>query len=266
MTYLSFLVLLLLPPLSLALAAVLLETRRGRGLTALETGAIWAHVALAVVYTTPWDNYLVATGVWTYAPTRVLGLTLGWVPLEEYLFFVLQTLLTGLLVVWLARRRPVIAHGKARGGLNLAPALVLVAVWAVSVFVLVAGWKPGTYLSLELVWALLPIALQLAVGADVLWRRRWAVLLALLPVTLYLCVADRLAIRAGVWTIAPAYSLNVFLGGLPFEEAVFFLVTNTLVVFGITLALAPETRARWEQLRAAVRPGEKSNSKGFQNP
>ncbi len=56
---------------------------------------------LAVIYTTPLDNYLVATRVWYYDPRLVLNVQLGFVPLEEYLFFVLQTLLTGLFVFWL---------------------------------------------------------------------------------------------------------------------------------------------------------------------
>lgn len=46
----------------------------------------------AVVWTTPWDNYLVAHGVWKYDPTKVWNVILGYVPLEEYLFFVLQSL------------------------------------------------------------------------------------------------------------------------------------------------------------------------------
>ena len=51
---------------------------------------------VAVLYTTPWDNYLVATGVWWYDPHLVAGLVLGWVPIEEYTFFILQTLAMGL--------------------------------------------------------------------------------------------------------------------------------------------------------------------------
>jgi lycopene beta-cyclase len=58
---------------------------------------------IAVVYTTPWDNYLVASRVWYYNPALVLGLPLGHVPIEEYAFFVLQSFLTGLFVFWLWR-------------------------------------------------------------------------------------------------------------------------------------------------------------------
>jgi len=61
-------------------------------------------ILVAVIYTTPWDNYLVATRVWYYDPLLVLNVILGYVPLEEYLFFVLQTLLAGLFALWLWRR------------------------------------------------------------------------------------------------------------------------------------------------------------------
>jgi putative membrane protein len=119
---------------------------------------------------------------------------------------------------------------------------------------LASGWDPGTYLGLELAWALPPIALQLIVGADVLWRHRRRVATAVLGLTLYLAAADFLAIGAGVWTIDPAQSLNLFLGGeLPVEELVFFLLTNTLVICGLTLSLDPVTWQRWEQLRASLR-------------
>src|SRR5512141_2555047 len=66
--------------------------------------AVIATTIAALVYTTPWDNYLVATRVWYYDPARVLGVTIGWVPIEEYTFFVLQTLLTGLWLLWLVGR------------------------------------------------------------------------------------------------------------------------------------------------------------------
>ena len=52
--------------------------------------------ALALLYTTPWDNYLVYKGIWTYPSDRV-AISIGYVPLEEYSFFVLQTMIT---VLW----------------------------------------------------------------------------------------------------------------------------------------------------------------------
>jgi lycopene cyclase domain-containing protein len=259
MTYLSFLGLFLVLPLLAVAVLTAFDLRRRRlspGSRAVRPAliALLVHVALAVVYTTPWDNYLVATRVWWYDPARVLGLTLGWVPLEEYLFFILQPLLSGLILFALARRLQLPRFQPSRT-LRLGAVLAVLATWLAAVLILAAGWQPGTYLGLELAWALPPFALQLAVGADVLWRHRRRVLASILGLTTYLAAADFLAIGVGVWTIDPAQSLNLYLGGvLPVEEMVFFLLTNTLVVCGLTLALDPVVWRRWEQVKAALRP------------
>lgn len=58
---------------------------------------------LLVVYlaTAPWDNAAVKHGLWDFPEGKTWGIRLGYLPLEEYLFFGLQTLLTGL---WAGRR------------------------------------------------------------------------------------------------------------------------------------------------------------------
>jgi lycopene cyclase domain-containing protein len=205
---------------------------------------------IAVIYTTPWDNYLVATRVWWYDPELVTGLTLGWVPIEEYTFFVVQPILGGLWLWFLARRlTQQVGAESFRSGLRWQVPLLLLIVWGTAVAVLAAGWQPGTYLALELGWALPPIMLQLTFGADILWRYRRIVLLSLVPLTLFLSGADALAIGFGTWTISPEQSLGVLLGGvLPIEEFVFFLLTNILITFGLTLLWAEESHERIQQL------------------
>lgn len=254
MTYFGFLALFLGIPILALAAAAWLDGWHGRRLAPAlgahgPAAVILLHVVIALLYTTPWDNYLVATSVWWYEPELVTGVTLGWVPLEEYVFFVVQPILTGLWLLFSYRRLSTAAGGRplrARPGVRRGAVLVAGAVWLASVGVLVAGWRPGTYLGLELGWALPPIMLQLIFGADILWHHRRLVLTALLPPTLYLAAADAVAIGAGTWTIDPAQSLGVYLGGvLPLEEFVFFLLTNTLIVFGVTLALSRES---WQRL------------------
>ena len=244
MTYFGFIVRFLLVPLVLLGALALWDLRRGKRLIwRLNDGLEWAALAVlgavALLYTTPWDNYLVATRTWWYDPALVIGITLGWVPVEEYLFFVLQTLVTGLWLLYLARRLPV------GGGFYPHPrrlrwvlAAFVGLLWLSAVIALVASWRPGNYLGLQLVWGLPPLILQLAFGADILWRYRRLVLLAWLPPTLYLCIADALAISSGTWTVNPARSLNLYLAGyLPVEEFTFFLLTNLLIVLGMILFL-----------------------------
>ncbi len=260
MTYLTFLLYFLVLPILLLSLLLLRDRRGGRALPNTLRGwpawaALLAHTLVALAYTTPWDNYLVATGVWFYDPALVLGVTFGWVPLEEYLFFILQPVLIGLWLLWLGRRLPPPREPLLSQGLALrvgATALLAVA-WLTAGALLLLGWRPGTYLALELVWALPPLALQFATGADILWRHRRLVAATLLPAVLYLCLSDALAIGHGTWTIAPGQSLALLIGGLPIEEIIFFGLTSSLLVFGMVLALAPETQARMAPVLTRLR-------------
>ena len=98
MSYSLFLIIFVCVPL-----AILVYLTRGQLTRRIVLGLLVILLA-AVIYTTPWDNYLVATRVWYYDPLLVLNVIFGYVPLEEYLFFILQTLLAGLFTIWLWRR------------------------------------------------------------------------------------------------------------------------------------------------------------------
>jgi len=251
MTYFGVLLRFVGIPLLFLTLITAYDARKGRGLPHPFRAfpawlALLGHVIVALAYTTPWDNYLVATSVWWYDPALVTGLTLGWVPIEEYTFFVAQTLMTGLwLFLWM-RRASAGSHSPAlRGELRPLAAGVTGLFWAMWLVLLLVGWQAGRYMALILVWALPPIMLQLAFGADILWRYRRLAFLGIVPPTLYLWLVDGLAIRSGTWTISPGHIVGVHLIGiLPLEEAVFFLVTNTLVVFGILLIMAQESHRR----------------------
>lgn len=208
--------------------------------------AIFAHVVIALVYTSPWDNYLVATEVWWYDSDLVTGITIFWVPIEEYTFFIVQTLMTGLLLLALSRyafpARPAIISSP---WLRFWATGVVGLVWLGAIAWLLAGWQGGTYLGLILAWALIPIMVQLAFGADILWARFKLIFTGILITSTYLNVVDALAIRAGTWTISPEQTTGILIGGiLPVEEAIFFFITNVLIVFGVTLMLAEESQAR----------------------
>jgi hypothetical protein len=231
LTYLGFHALFVVPPLAL-LAATRPFARLPPARRRAARVGVAAMVLVAVVYTTPWDSYLVRRGVWTYGP-GVVAVRFHAVPLGEYLFFALQPLLTGL---WLyvygfdptAREGDFDRRPRALGA---AACLALAVVGGV--FFLRTGW--GVYLGAILAWACPVLALQWAVGGGYLVRtwRRWVVGVAV-P-TLYLCAVDAVAIGLGLWTIAPATSTGLVVLGLPIEEGVFFLVTNLLLVSGLVL-------------------------------
>jgi lycopene cyclase domain-containing protein len=261
MKYFGFLARFVVVPLIALILIAWRDARRGKklpeafqGVPALTTAAGMA--AVAVAYTTPWDNYLVATRVWWYDPKLVTGLVLGWVPIEEYTFFVLQTLLTGAWMTFLARNLPVNAQKPKHPMLiRLGTTAALGLIWARSVFGLLRGGKSRTYLTITLSWALIPIMIQTLFGGDILWQHRRLVALGIIPTTIYLSAADSLAIEGGTWTINPEKSVNFKIGGkLPFEEALFFFLTNTLISMGFTLVLAKESQRRAPRwLRRALR-------------
>jgi lycopene cyclase domain-containing protein len=235
--------------LFIGLPLVLLFGLAGHNKQILHRRAAWGlllHVILALVYTTPWDNYLISKGVWWYDEALLVGIKFGWIPLEEYMFFVMQTILTSL---WLLALKRFIFSADAatipRPGLRYGSVALLLLVWIISTIVLILEWKAGTYLAWILLWALPPILLQLAFGADILWTQRRFIFWAIAVPFLYLCFVDSIAIGSGTWTIDPAQSTHILaVGVLPIEEIVFFLVTNVLVVFGMTLILSSTSIAR----------------------
>lgn len=233
MTYLQFHLVFILPPLLVLLVWV--YRRPPARYTVGQMGrALGLTTLIAFLYTTPWDNYLVKHQIWWYGPDRVLAVW-GYVPIEEYLFFILQPLLTGLWFLVLLRHPPRMLPVPHPVRTRIAGAVGWLALAVLGGGLLRYTW--GTYMGLILVWAGPVLAGMWAWKGDAFWQVRriwtWAVAVP----TGYLWIADRLAIGLGIWTISPDATLGWHLLGLPVEEAVFFLVTNILCVQGIMLFL-----------------------------
>lgn len=250
MTYFGVLALFILPPLLILARYVpgdvwawLRDHKREVDWRAYKI--VLAHVVLALVYTTPWDNYLVASGVWWYDPQLVTGITLGWVPIEEYTFFILQTLMTGLWALVLQRRlaQPAKAFTPS-AWIRWAGSATLLLMGAASLAALLAGWLPGRYMSLILIWAAVPVGVQVAFGGDILHARAGKLALTIVPPTLYLWAVDAFAIGSGTWTINPLQTTGIKFGVLPIEEMLFFFVTNLIIGCGVQLMLAEESQQR----------------------
>ena len=104
------------------------------------------------------------------------------------------------------------------------------------------------YLIHLLAWTLPLILLQLIVLVRHYKERAGAVLRAVLPpafvIGVYLSVADHLAISTGIWNFGEGRHLGVYLGLVPLEEVLFFLLTSLLVSLGLALFTARVSRAR----------------------
>ncbi|MEP7137498.1 MAG: lycopene cyclase domain-containing protein [Chloroflexota bacterium] len=259
MTYFGFLLRFLFIPILIFLAITLWDNKNNKQIIGFKNGrAVWVaigiHVLLAVVYTTPWDNYLVATGVWYYNPKLVTGIVFGYVPIEEYTFFVVETILSGLWWWFLARRlSPPSAEFKQNKTLVYVSTGLLVLLWILFTYLFFFGATKWTYLGITLFWALPAILPQILFGADILWHYRKLVTLAILIPGTYLSLMDIVALKDTTWSISATQTTGIlFFGILPLEEVVFFFITNVLIVFGMTLLLANVSVGRFEELKQLI--------------
>jgi lycopene cyclase domain-containing protein len=268
MTYFGFLLRFLFIPILVLLAVTYWDNKNNRQISGFRNGrAVWTaigvHILLAVIYTTPWDNYLVASGVWHYNPELVSGIVIGYVPIEEYTFFVVETILAGLWWWFLARRLPLplTANPSPIGREGFIPNKLLVYVstcllaflWLLSTYLFFFGTDSWTYLSIILFWALPPIILQTLFGADILWHYRKLVIWSIVVPGIYLSLMDIVALKETTWSISPSQTTGIlFFGILPLEEVLFFFITNVLITLGMTLLLATVSQERFAELKKQV--------------
>lgn len=260
MTYFGFLLRFLFVPILIFLAITFLDNKKAKQIDGFRNGrAVWVaigiHVLLAVMYTTPWDNYLVATGVWYYNPNLVTGIVFGYVPIEEYTFFVVETVLAGLWWWFLARRlSPPSIEFKSNKKLVQFSSIALVVVWIIFTYLFFSDNDPMTYLSIILFWALPAIFPQLLFGADILWHYRKLAFWAIMVPGTYLSLIDIAALSDTTWSISPSQTTGIlFFGILPLEEVVFFFITNILITFGMTLLLANISEERLAEIKKQIR-------------
>jgi 15-cis-phytoene synthase/lycopene beta-cyclase len=197
-------------------------------------------ITIAVLSTTPWDSYLIRRKIWTYPPSVIIGPRLFSIPAEEVFFFVIQTYNTSLFYLILSKpvfhasylisskeKRRSIEILQGAGQAVLATCVILGAA-------LIWRGGEGTYLGLILAWAG-PFALLLwTLSSQFLitlpTSSTWAPII--IP-TVYLWIVDTIALRRGTWTIESGTKLGIHVWeGLEIEEAIFFLATNILIVFG----------------------------------
>lgn len=98
------------------------------------------------------------------------------------------------------------------------------------------GHSKGTYLRLILAWAA-PVLLMLWTFAYqlLITLPKTHTLFSIAVPTIYLWIVDTLALHRGTWSITSGTKLGIHVWPyLEIEEALFFLVTNTLIIWGAT--------------------------------
>ncbi|GAA5820056.1 hypothetical protein JCM3770_002120 [Rhodotorula araucariae] len=194
-------------------------------------------ITIAVTATIPWDSYLIRNRIWSYPDSSVVGPTLFAIPYEEIFFFFVQTYLTS--SIYAVLTRPIVhavllprtpSEGRAVRWTGTA---VLFAVFALAWTKLKEGGE-GTYLALIVAWVAPFLTLLWFITSTHLRAMpRSTLVLAILIPTIFLWECDARALQRGTWVIEQGTKLGVSFRGLEIEEAVFFLLTNTMIVFGL---------------------------------
>lgn len=233
MTYMQFHLVFTIPIFFLLL---FMNRKNKRAFSANSLWGMAVLVFLAVTYTTPWDSYLIREKIWAYSFERVL-FAIYHIPIEEYFFFVIQSLIACLFLAFMLNKQ-----GHRENAESLHISLNSIGIFFLLNFFLLLSLffvltRPELrYFALIIYWAFPIIFLQWAVGFPILlkYKKLWLVSVALL--TGYFWFADSIAIKEQIWTFPQETISGILLFGiLPMEEALFFLVTNLMVIQGYLL-------------------------------
>jgi 15-cis-phytoene synthase/lycopene beta-cyclase len=209
--------------------------------TRLDLYKIAFLITIAVTSTIPWDSYLIRNDIWSYPENVVMGPKILDIPIEEVFFFVVQTFNTTLLYlllnkptlhsIYLVREKKGDQWKVLKAGGQLVLGLVIKKSY---------DWikTPGqyTYMGLILVWACPFLLLLWSLAYQLLVKLPFTnTIYPIVIPTLYLWAVDSLALQRGTWVISSATKTGKYLPvfGLEAEEAVFFFLTNCLIVFGL---------------------------------
>jgi len=209
--------------------------------------ALGLVLVAVMVFTTPWDNLAAKWGIWGF-PREKYSLRIGYLPIEEYAFFLLQSLNVMLAVRLLFHFFPDWQTGQETdiGKWTLICLGVSVLPWAiVTVQLRLLRRKTGPCLNyaIHLAWFLPVIYAQWVLAPPLFWAHAGLLATVTAAFGIYYTLADLVAVRAGTWFFDEKQITGVKLGGvLPWEEIAFFFLTSLLVAQSYLLLLPPELR------------------------
>jgi lycopene cyclase domain-containing protein len=207
---------------------------------------LWVLLAV-MVFTAPWDNLAARWGIWGF-PREKYTLRIGYLPVEEYAFFLLQSLNVILAIRGLLFYFPAWITGD-----ETEPSDATVILLVASIFpLLVAGvqlrrWRvhagPAVNYLLHLGWFLPVIYLQWVLAAPLFLSHAGLLALVTGGFGIYYTLADLVAVRGGTWHFDPKQITGAKLMGiLPWEEVGFFFLTSLLVAQSYLLLLPANLR------------------------
>ena len=213
-----------------------------------QEAAAFGWVLLAVMlFTTPWDNLAAKWGIWSF-PREKYSLRIGYLPVEEYAFFLLQSANIMLAVRALFRFFPDWQTGREVAVerwtlIFLAASVIPWLLVAAQLRWLRRKAGPRVNYAIHLAWFLPVIYAQWILAPPLFGGHAGLLLLVTSAFGIYYTLADLAAVRAGTWFFDEKQIIGAKLVGLlPWEEVAFFFLTSLLVAQSYLLLLPGELR------------------------
>ncbi len=232
MTYLDFHLRFNLPLLLLGIAGSAFA-----GWSAALFTTLLITILIVVVFTSPWDNYAVSQGLWGFAQGQHLT-KLGYLPVEEYLFFVLQTVEVFLLTHCAAFLLQFPTAGTPSITSLLAPLFLFVIAWIVLGFVMAGHLQPKYHYLFHLLYWFSPVLVfQWILAGRLLWTNVLVILIPAIFAGSWLSFGDMVAIKENIWFFDESQILGIKLKRIPVEEILFFYLTSLLIAQSYVMLL-----------------------------
>jgi putative membrane protein len=185
---------------------------------------------IAFAATAVWDNYAVYSGIWHFPEDKTLGIKLFYVPVEEYMFFFLQTFTTGLVQLFFIKKNIDINIKKSTF-------LLIPALFFETNEILKLPFGNLNYLFHLFSWGGFFILIQIIAGRKKILKNISLIIIPSAIMTVYFSIADSISIGQGIWDFDPLQTTGIRIINIPLEEILFFLVTNILITEAMILFL-----------------------------
>lgn len=202
--------------------------------------------AIVLAFTFPWDNWAVKDGIWGFPEDRILA-RISYLPVEEILFFIIQTIQVAMLCTCMLQLYPAHPDSQVSFTPQTTALTCILVLLLVILFLSTKGYRKRT-LQIRYAWHLLfwfmpVILLQWIIASNILTSRLGAILGSSLIVGLYLTFADSVAIKHGIWFFDKKRITGHYITSeMPWEEGAFFFITSLLVAQSIVLLLPSQVR------------------------
>ncbi len=215
--------------------------------TAGESLAFGLVLLAVMIFTTPWDNLAAKWGIWGF-PREKYSLRIGYLPVEEYAFFLLQSVNVMLAVRLLFCLFPNWMTGQETGIGKWTLLCLGVSAIPWGIVALQLRWlrkKSGPHVNyaIHLAWFLPVIYAQWVLAPWLFLAHAGLLAVVTAAFGVYYTLADLAAVRAGTWFFDEKQITGVKLGRiLPWEEIAFFFLTTLLVAQSYLLLLPGDQR------------------------